>query len=86
METHQLTRFFKSTFLLTHRFETDWALETFTERKELSKGPIGETTATSTRSRTSVITRSRVPPLTWVGPTTNWSQPETDEKSKAATQ
>ena len=33
--------------------------------------PIGATTATRTRSVTSVIWRSSVPPRAWVGPTTN---------------
>ena len=32
-----------------------------------------------------VIRRSSVPPCAWVEPTTNWSQPETVAKSKAAT-
>ena len=46
---------------------------------------LGATTATRTKSGTSVIRRSSVPPRAWVGPTTNWSQPETVAKSKAAT-
>ena len=37
-----------------------------------------------TRSGTSVIRRSSVPPCAWVGPTTNRSQPNTVAKSEAA--
>ena len=46
---------------------------------------MGATTETHTRSGTSVIRRSIVPPRAWVGPTTNWSQPDTVAKSKVAT-
>ena len=38
-----------------------------------------------TKSGTSVIRRSSVTPRAWVGLKTNWSQPETVAKSKAAT-
>ena len=40
---------------------------------------------TRTKSGTSVIRKSSVPPRAWVGPTTNWSQPETVAKSEGAT-
>ena len=46
---------------------------------------MGATIETRTRSGTSVIRRSSVPPRAWVGPITNWSQPDTVAKSKAAT-
>ena len=39
--------------------------------EELSELPVGATSATRTRSGTSVIRRSSVPPRSWVGPTTN---------------
>ena len=55
------------------------------DREEWSELPIGATTVTRTKSGTSVIRRSSVPPSAWVGPTTNWLQPETVAKSKAAT-
>ena len=45
----------------------------------------GAATATRTRSVTSVIRRSRVPPRAWVGSVTSWSQPDTVAKSRAAT-
>ena len=55
------------------------------DRDEGSELPTGATTATRTRSGTSVIRRSYVPPRAWVGPTTNSSQPDTVAKSKATT-
>ena len=69
----QLTWCFRKTFLLTHKFGTSWAIEMSADREEWSALPIGATTATRTRSGTSVIRRSSVPPRAWVGPTTNWS-------------
>ena len=44
------------------------------DKEEWSELPMGATTETRTRSGTSVIRRSSVPPCAWVGPTTNWSQ------------
>ena len=44
---------------------------------------MGTTTATHTRSGTSVIRRSNVQPRAWVGPTTNKSQPNHNQKSEA---
>ena len=55
------------------------------DREEWSELPMGATTETRTRSGTSVFRRSSVPPRAWVGPTTNWSQPDTVVKSKATT-
>ena len=78
-------RCFRKTFLLTHKFGTAWAIDMTANRKELSELPICATTATSTRSGTSVIRRSSVPPRAWVGLTTYRSQPETVVKSKPAT-
>ena len=46
---------------------------------------MGATTENRTMTGTSVIRRLRVPPRAWVGPTTNWSQPDTVAKSMAAT-
>ena len=54
-----------------------------TERSDLSYLLIGATIATCTRSGTSVLRRSSVPPRAWVGPTPNLSQPETVAKSKS---
>ena len=76
---------FWKTFLLTHKFETAWAIEMTADRQEWSALRMGATTATHSRSGTSVIRRTSVPPFAWVGPTTNWSQPDTVAKSKAAT-
>ena len=73
----QLTWCFKKTFLLMHKFDSAWAIEMIAEREEWSELPNGATTATCSWSGTSVIRRSSVPPRAWVGPTTNWSQPET---------
>ena len=81
----QLTWCFRKTFLLTHKFGTAWAIEMTADREEWSELPICATIATHTRSGTSVIRRSNVPPRAWVGPTNNWSQPERVAKSKAAT-
>ena len=48
--------------------------------------PIGGTTATSTIGQERRSSGGqRVPSRTWVGPTTNWSQPDTFVKSKALT-
>ena len=56
------------------------------DREEWSELPIAATTATRTRSGTSVIRRSIiVPSRAWVWATTNWSQPQTVAKSTAAT-
>ena len=68
-----------------HKFGTTWAIEMTADKEEWFDLPIGATTATCTRSETSVIRSSSVLPRAWVGPTTNWLQPETDAKSKAAT-
>ena len=74
-----LTWCLKKTFLLTHKFGAARAIEMTADREEWSELPIGATTATHTRSGTSVIRRSSVPPRAWVGPTTNWSQPDSCE-------
>ena len=78
----QLTWCSRRTFLLTHKCRTAWAIDMTADKEEWSELPIGATTGT--RSGTSVISRPSVPPLAWVGPTTNWSHPETIAKSKAA--
>ena len=70
----QLTWCYWKTFVLTHKFGTAWAIEMTADREEWSELPIGATTATSTRSGTTVIGRSCVPPRPWIAPTTNWSQ------------
>ena len=69
----QLCWCFSKTFLRTHKFRTAWAIEMTADREEWLP-IITATIATRTRS---VIRRSSVPPSAWVGPTTNWSQPET---------
>ena len=73
----QLTWCFRKTFLLMHKFGTAWAIKMIADREEWSELPMGATTETHIRSGTSVIRRSSVPPWAWVGPTTNWSQPDT---------
>ena len=80
----QLTQCFRSTILLTHMLGIACAIEMAIGSDEWSKLPSGATTATRTRSGTSVIRRSRVPPHAWVGPITSWSQPDTVAKSRAA--
>ena len=76
---------FRKAFLLTNKFGTACAIELTADGEEWSELPIVATTATRARSGTSVIRKSRVPPRAWVGLTTNWSQPDTFEKSKAET-
>ena len=56
----QLTGCFKKTFLLTHKFGTTWAIKMTADREEWSEFPIGATTATHTKSGTSVIRKSSV--------------------------
>ena len=68
------------TFLLIHKFGTAWAIEMTADREEWPELPMGATTEIRTWSGTSVIKRSSVPPRAWVGPITNWSQPDTVAK------
>ena len=70
----------RKTFRLTHKFGTACAIEMAADREEWSELPMHP----YTRLGTSVIRRSSVPPRAWVGPITNWSQPDTVAKSKAA--
>ena len=68
----QLTWWLRKTFSLIHKFRTAWAIEMTPDREEWTDLPVGATTATHTRSGTSVIRRSSVLQRAWAGPT-NWS-------------
>ena len=76
---------FPENFPLKLKFGTTWANEITADKEEWSELPIGATTVIRTRSGTSVIRRSRVPPRARVGPTTNRSQEETVYASKSVT-
>ena len=74
----------KENCLLTLKFETAWAMQMTSDWEEWSELPMGATTATCTRSGTSVSMRSSVQQHAWVVPTTNWLQPDTVAKLKVA--
>ena len=76
---------FQENFHTDTQVGTAWTIEMIADKEEWSELPMGVTTATCTRSGTSVIRRSSVQPCAWVGATNNWPQPYAFVNSKAGT-